>query len=119
MRDLKNGNKLLGFSAFHQIGSSDVYGEFKSQHIANYVREKNPLDKEAFKRATSVYLIDRVIPMLPKKLSNGICSLNQGCDRLALSCIMDIDNKGNVVGHRICETLINVNRRMTYTNVNG
>ena len=66
-----------------------------------------------------MYLVDRVIPMLPHKLSNGICSLNAGTDRLALSCLMEIDGKGNVIGHRIAETLIQVDRRMTYTAVNA
>ena len=85
--------------------------------VSEYVKENRPLDKEALKRGTSNYLIDSVIPMLPHELSNGICSLNQGTDRLAMSCIMEITPKGDIKGHRIAETLINVDRRMTYTNV--
>lgn len=87
--------------------------------VTHYVREKTALDNEALKRGTSVYLVDRVIPMLPHRLSNGICSLNAGTDRFALSCLMDLDEKGNVIGHRICESVIRVDRRMTYTAVNA
>ena len=87
--------------------------------VTNYVKEYSVLDKEALKRGTSVYLVDRVIPMLPHKLSNGICSLNAGEDRLALSCIMDIDWNGKVTGHRIAETVIHVDRRMSYNQVDA
>lgn len=85
--------------------------------VTNYVQERSALDREALERGTSVYLADRVIPMLPRALSNGICSLNAGEDRLALSCIMTVDAKGTVVDHEIAETVIHVDRRMSYTNV--
>lgn len=85
--------------------------------VTNYVQEHSALDAEALNRGTSVYLVDRVIPMLPHKLSNGICSLNAGENRLALSCIMTIDDKGNVIDHTIAETVIKVDRRMSYNSV--
>jgi len=89
-------------------------------HIADvteYVKEGSALDTEAKKRGTSVYLINRVVPMLPHRLSNGICSLNAGEDRLALSCIMELNEEGAVVGHRLAESVIHVNRRTSYTEV--
>ncbi len=99
---LANGNYKLG------VHIADV---------SNYVKEKNVLDVEALKRATSVYLIDRVIPMLPKKLSNGVCSLNPRVDRLTLTCFMEIDKSGKCVDHEIVESIIKTNERMTYTEV--
>ena len=90
-------------------------------HIADvsyYVKEGSELDKEALNRATSVYVTDRVIPMLPERLSNGICSLNPNVDRLTQSAIMEIDQKGQVVKHTITQTIIKTTFRMTYSDVN-
>ena len=85
--------------------------------VANYVQENSALDWEAKERGNSVYLADRVIPMLPPSLSNGICSLNAGEDRLALSCLMDIDRRGDILDYEIVESVIRVDRRMSYTQV--
>ena len=85
--------------------------------VSHYIQEGTALDRDALKRGSSVYLVDRVIPMIPQKLSNGICSLNPGVDRLTLSCFMDINSKGKVVNHRIAKTVIRSNRRMTYKDV--
>lgn len=98
----------------------DENGYHLGVHIAdvtNYVQENSALDKEAIKRGTSVYLVDRVIPMLPHTLSNGMCSLNAGEDRLALSCLMDINQKGEIVDYKIAETVICVDKRMNYSDV--
>jgi ribonuclease R len=99
---LPNGNFMLG------VHIADV---------THYVKEKSNLDKEALKRATSVYLVDKVIPMLPKQLSNGVCSLNPDEDKLTLSVFMEINNKGDVVRNTIEETIIRSKARMVYTDV--
>ncbi len=102
VQKLDNGNYLLG------VHIADV---------GHYVPEDSTLDHEALERATSIYLVDRVIPMLPQRLSNGVCSLNAGEDRLALTCMMEIDHKGVVTAHEIFESVIHVDYRMTYQNV--
>lgn len=86
--------------------------------VSHYVKPGTPLDKEAFKRGTSVYLTDRVVPMLPKRLSNGICSLNPGEERLSMSCEMEIDQNGKVLKHRIFPSVMRSHARMTYKAVN-
>lgn len=102
VKKLDNGNFELG------VHIADV---------SHYVAQNNAFDKEAYARGTSIYLADRVVPMLPEELSNGICSLNQGVDRLTLSVIMEIDKSGKVVDHKIAESVINSTARMTYSNV--
>lgn len=86
--------------------------------VTHYVKDGSTLDKEALKRATSVYFPHKVIPMLPKKLSNGICSLNPGVDRLTLSVFMEFDSSANLCGHRLCRSVIHSAERMTYNDVN-
>lgn len=86
--------------------------------VGEYVIEDSALDIDAFKRGTSVYLVDRVLPMLPTELSNGICSLNPGVDRLVLTCTMEIDGNGKIIAHEIFEAVINSSHRMTYDEVN-
>ena len=101
---LEGGNCLLG------VHIADV---------SHYVTPQSPLDQEAYKRGTSVYFPDRVLPMLPKEISNGVCSLNPNTEKLTLSCIMELDPAGKVVSHRLTETVIRTRYRMTYEDVNA
>lgn len=103
IKKLDNGNFYLG------VHIADV---------SHYVQYNTALDSEAFRRGNSIYLVDRVIPMLPEKLSNGICSLNPQVDRLVLSCLMEIDKEGQVLDYKIVEGIICSTERMTYNNVN-
>ncbi len=102
LQALENGNHLLG------VHIADV---------SHYVREKTDLDREAMDRGTSVYLVDTVVPMLPKKLSNGICSLNPHVIRLTMSVFMELNDRGNIVDYDICESYIKSKHRLTYNNV--
>lgn len=103
VKRLKNGNYML------TVSIADV---------SYYIEENSAMDQEAYERATSVYLVDRVIPMIPHRLSNGICSLNPHVDRLTMSCQMEIDQNGSVVSHNIFQSVIHSDRRMTYDAVN-
>lgn len=109
-KDLDDAITLEKFDNFYELGVHIA-------DVSHYVTEGSPLDREAYKRGTSVYLVDRVIPMLPHQLSNGICSLNAHTDRLALSCIMKVDMDGKVFDYEICETVIHVDHRMSYTSM--
>ena len=133
-KDIKNRKDLRQDTIFTIDGEDakdldDAINVYKNEdgnycldvHIADvshYVKEGSKLDKEAIKRGTSVYMFDRVIPMLPVELSNGICSLNAGEDRFALSCSMEIDSKGNVISGDVYKSVIKVTERMSYTDVN-
>jgi len=103
LEKLENGNVRLG------VHIADV---------SHYVRAHSALDEEALRRGTSVYLVDRVIPMLPPALSNGICSLNPQCDRLTLSCMMELDARGDIAAHEIVPSVIRTARRLSYETVN-
>ena len=132
--DIKNRKDLRGDTIFTIDGEDakdldDAINVYKNEegnycldvHIADvsfYVKEGSKLDKEAIKRGTSVYMFDRVIPMLPFELSNGICSLNAGQDRFALSCSMEIDSKGKVISGDVYKSVIRVTERMSYTDIN-
>ena len=113
--DSKDFDDAVGLD---MLPNGNFHLEVDIADVTHYVKEGSPLDEEAYARGTSTYLVDRVIPMLPFRLSNGICSLNPGEDRLALTCEMEIDHSGNVVKHDIYPSVIQSKYRMTYNNVN-
>ncbi len=110
-KDLDDAVSIIRIDSGYQLGVHIA-------DVSHYVKEKSKLDKEAFARGTSVYLIDKVLPMLPPELSNGICSLNAGVERLALSCIMNLDKKGNIIDYDLCKSVLHIDERMTYEDVN-
>lgn len=110
-KDLDDAVSIIRIDSGYQLGVHIA-------DVSHYVKEKSKLDKEAFARGTSVYLIDKVLPMLPPELSNGICSLNAGVERLALSCIMNLDQKGNIIDYDLCKSVLHIDERMTYEDVN-
>jgi ribonuclease R len=113
--DSKDFDDAVGLD---MLPNGNFHLEVDIADVTHYVKEGSPLDQEAYARGTSTYLVDRVIPMLPFRLSNGICSLNPGEDRLALTCEMEIDHQGNVIKHEIYPSVIQSKYRMTYNNVN-
>ncbi len=103
--------------SFEHLQNGNMYLGVHIADVSHYVRESSALDKDALERATSVYLLDRVLPMLPVELSNGICSLHPDVDRLTLSCFMEVDNSGRVLRHRLSETVIRSQYRLVYDDV--
>ena len=110
-KDLDDAVSLTKEGEFYRLGVHIA-------DVSNYVQYNSALDREALKRGTSVYLVDRVIPMLPKKLSNGICSLNEGVIRLSMSCVMTYNPEGQLVSYDIFPSYLKSRKKMTYKNVN-
>ena len=103
--------------AVHKLANGNYKLDVHIADVSNFVKQGSKLDKEAYSRGTSVYLVDRVVPMLPKTLSNGICSLQPGVDRLTVSCIMDINSKGDIYDYKISKSIVCSTERMTYKGV--
>jgi len=116
--DSESAKDLDDAVAVKKLANGHFYLNVSIADVSYYVTENSPLDREAFERGTSVYLTDRVVPMLPQRLSNGICSLNPQLPRLAMTCEMEIDQTGKVISHQIFPSIIQTNEKMTYTAVN-